>query len=95
MNTSEFVSVEKESIASFHFPSEDVLRDESDRLMRRQTIDRAISLGNLEHHKVKIYFADDAGEKSVNTTIWAVTDKAILLKQNVVLPIHRIIKLEI
>jgi len=95
MNTSEFVPVEKESIASLHFPAEEILRYESEKAVRRETIDRAISLGNLEHYKVKIYFADDTGEKLVNTTIWAVTDKAILLKQNVVLPIHRIIKLEI
>jgi len=95
MNTSEFVSVEKEDIASLHFPAEEILQYESERKVRRETVDRAISLGNLEHYKVKIYFADDAGEKLVNTTIWAVTDKAILLKQNVVLPIHRIIKLEI
>jgi hypothetical protein len=95
MSTSEFISVEKEVIASLHFPGDEVLRSESERLQRRESIDRAISLGNLEHYKVKIYFADDSGEKLVNTTIWAVTDEAILLKQNVVLPIHRIIKLEI
>ena len=95
MNISESVQVEKESVASLHFPAEEILRTESERSLRRQEIDRAISLGNLEHYKVKIYFADDSGEKVVNTTIWAVTDKAILLKQNVILPIHRIIKLEI
>jgi len=95
MNTTEFTLVEKESIGSLHFPHEEILRNESERKMRRMGIDRAISLGNLEHYKVKIYFADDTGEKLVNTTIWAVTDQAIVLKQNVVIPIHRIIKLEI
>ena len=95
MNTSEFISIEKEAIASLHFPGEEVLRSEDERSQRRGSIDRAISLGNLEHSKVKIYFADDSGGKLVNTTIWAVTDEAILLKQNVVLPIRRIIKLEI
>jgi uncharacterized protein (UPF0248 family) len=64
-------------------------------LNRKLSIDRAISLGNLERHKVKIIFSDSIGIKKVDTTIWAVTDKAILLKQNTVVPIHRIHKLEI
>ena len=95
MNTGEFIEVEKEHVSELHFPAEEILRSNSDKEARQQGIDRAISLGNLEHYKVKIYFADDEAEKVVHTTIWAVTDQAILLKQNVVLPIHRIIKLEI
>lgn len=95
MNTGEFIEVEKENVANLHFPMEEILRNSGQKEARQQGIDRAISLGNLEHYKVKIYFADDEGEKVVHTTIWGVTDRAILLKQNVVLPIHRIIKLEI
>lgn len=95
MITGEYTLVEKEEVAMMHFPMEDVLKDAVQKLQREDSISRANSLGNLEHYKVKIYFADDAGSKWVHTTIWGVTDKAILLKQNVVLPIHRIIKLEI
>jgi hypothetical protein len=95
MVDSEFKLVEKEEVASFHFPEEEVLVNESDRKFRKSELERAISLGNIEHLKVKIYFADDKSEKLVNTTIWAITDNAILLKKNVVIPIRRIIKLEI
>ncbi len=95
MVDSRFKLVEKEEVASFHFPEEEVLVNESDRKFRKSELDRAISLGNIEHLKVKIYFGDDKGEKVVNTTIWAITDHAILLKKNVVVPIRRIIKLEI
>lgn len=95
MVTGDFILVEKEDVAEMHFPLEDVLTDATDKHQRDESINRANSLGNLEHYKVKIYFADEAGSKWVHTTIWGVTDKAILLKQNVVLPIHRIIKLEI
>lgn len=95
MITGEFTLVEKEEVAGLHFPQEDVLMDSDQIHQRDESINRANSLGNLEHYKVKIYFADDAGSKWVHTTIWGVTDKAILLKQNVVLPIQRIIKLEI
>ena len=95
MDTSKFELVEKEMVAVMHFPSEEILSDENARAARNESLTRANSLGNLEHYKVKIYFADDAGDKLVHTTIWGVTDQAILLKQNVTLPIHRIIKLEI
>jgi hypothetical protein len=87
--------VEKEVIEKYHFSEVEILTTEEDRKERQKKLDRAISLGNLEHQKVKIYFADDEGKKVVHTTIWAVTDKAILLKTNVVIPINRIIKLEI
>ena len=95
MITGDYILVEKEAVADLHFPKEDVLTDSAQKLLRDEGINRANSLGNLEHYKVKIYFADNTGSKWVNTTIWGVTDEAILLKQNVVLPIHRIIKLEI
>lgn len=95
METKRFELVEKEVIASFYFPEGNVLKSDTDKKILQSELDRAISLGNIEHLKVKIYFEDDKGEKVVNTTIWAITDTAILLKKNVVIPIRRIIKLEI
>jgi hypothetical protein len=95
MDTQEFVQIEKEAVGLLHFPHEDILTNEDQKAARKLAMNRAISLGNLEHYKVKIYFADGDGEKVVHTTIWAVTDEAIVLKQNVVIPIERIIKLEI
>jgi hypothetical protein len=87
--------VEKESVGELVFPIEEILTSDSEILNRKLSIDRAISLGNIEHHKVKIIFSDSIGIKKVDTTIWAVTDKAIVLKQNTIVPIHRIHKLEI
>ncbi len=95
METSRFELVEKEEVSSFHFPEGEVLENDEDKKGIKRELDRAISLGNVEHLKVKIFFADDKGDKLVNTTIWAITDNAILLKKNVVIPIRRIIKLEI
>jgi hypothetical protein len=95
METNRFELVEKEMVTSFQFPEGEVLTNENDRKFLKSELNRAISLGNIEHLKVKIYFQDDKSEKVVNTTIWAITDHAILLKKNVVIPIRRIIKLEI
>lgn len=95
MDTHNFVLIEKEEVSSLHFPKEEVLEDVDLINARKLAVDRAISLGNLEHYKVKIYFVDDISEKMVHTTIWAVTDVAIVLKQNVLIPTNRIVKLEI
>jgi hypothetical protein len=92
---SEFVLVEKEEVARLKFPKSDVLQTEKDQQSLQAELDRALALGNLEHHKVKIYFEDDKKKRVVHTTIWTLTDKAIVLKQNVIIPLNRIFKLEI
>ncbi len=91
--TDEFTIIEKEAIASLKFPATDVLEDDIELKTRISDINRALSLGNLEHSKIKIFFQDNESKKIVNTTIWAVTDKNVVLKQGVVIPINRIYKL--
>ncbi len=49
-------------------------------------------LGNLERSKVNIVFADEKGSKKVETTVWGVTDKSVILKQSTVIPLARTIK---
>ncbi len=90
-----FKLVEKEEVANSHFPADEALKKESEKNARKKSLSRAIALGNLEHQKVRIYFSDTEGNKYVETTIWGLTDHEIVLKKNVVLPIHRIIKLDI
>jgi hypothetical protein len=87
--------VEKEEVAGFHFPEDEILTRESEIKTRKDVLTRAISLGNLEHQKVRIYFTDSEANKYVETTIWGLTDHEIVLKKNVVIPIHRVYKLEI
>jgi uncharacterized protein (UPF0248 family) len=91
--TEEFTIIEKEDIASLSFPTTDVLDDDNEIKTRIGEINRALSLGNLEHSKIKIFFEDNESKKIVNTTVWAVTDKNVILKQGVMIPIHRIYKL--
>lgn len=90
--STEFTTIEKEAIADLHFPKKDVLEEREDIARRKQELDRALSLGNLEHSKIKIYFEDDASKKMVETTIWGVTEERVILKQGVVIPIQRIYK---
>ena len=95
MNLEGFSVVEKEAIADFQFPAEEILKIEADKKALESQLNRAIALGNLEHQKVRIFFEDVEGSKFVETTIWGITDKAILLKKNVRIPKNRIVKLEI
>jgi len=91
----DFELIEKEDVSHLIFPEDEVLPKPKMIAERNLELNRAIALGNLEHQKVKIYFLDSKGKKYVNTTIWAVTEESVVLKQNAVVPIHRIVKLEI
>ncbi|WP_395056001.1 hypothetical protein [Flavobacterium sp.] len=87
-----FEIIEKEAIENLHFPEIDVLEGIEAINQRNSDLERALSLGNLEHSKIKIYFEDDYSKKVVETTIWGVTDKRVILKKGVVIPINRIYK---
>ncbi|MFV5693574.1 hypothetical protein ACM55K_16240 [Flavobacterium sp. LT1R49] len=91
--TEEFQIIDKEDIALLKFPTTDVLDDMDEIKTRISEINRALSLGNLEHSKIKIFFEDNESKKIVDTTVWGVTDKNVMLKQGVMIPIHRIYKL--
>ena len=87
--------LEKEQVADLRFPAEEVLLSAESIKLRKEELEKALKLGNIEHGKMKIIFEDSEGLKQVETTIWGVTDKRIILKQGVVIPIHRIIEVKI
>ncbi len=87
-----FELIEKEKIAELSFPKVDVLNDVSEKNQRFNDLNRALSLGNLEHSKIKIYFEDNNSKKVVETTVWGLTDHRVILKQGNVIPINRIFK---
>lgn len=91
--TSEFQLIDKETISSLVFPKKEVLEEKDAIIQRKNDLDRALSLGNLEHVKIKIFFEDDSSKKAVETTIWGVTDSRVILKQGVVIPVNRIYKI--
>ena len=87
-----FQSIEKEDIRQLHFPATDVLDERADMVQRQVELSRALSLGNLEHGKIRIYFEDATSKKMVETTVWALTDNSVVLKQGIGIPINRIYK---
>lgn len=95
MTTTTFEMIEKEKIESLKFPTQEVLLDKEQIKERESELNRALTLGNLEHTKIKIYFEDDKSRKLVETTVWGVTDKRVILKQGVVIPINRVHKISL
>lgn len=95
MNTATFEKIEKENISSLKFPNSEVLMDPEKINERNADLNRALSLGNLEQTKIKIYFEDETSCKVVETTVWGVTDKRVILKQGVVIPINRVHQIKI
>lgn len=89
-NATKPIKVEKESISNLKFPESEVLASTDAIKIRTSSLERAMKLGNLEHNKIKIIFEDSEGLKQVETTVWGVTDKRVILKQGVVIPINRI-----
>lgn len=85
-----FETIEKESIHSLKFPAADVLDDRNDISQRHSDLNRALSLGNLEHGKTRIFFEDNQSKKVVETTVWGVTDNQVILKKGIRIPINRI-----
>ena len=90
--TTDFEIIEKEDIETLSFPHHDVLEDKEEINQRNSELKRALSLGNLEHSKIKIFFEDDKSKKVVETTVWGLTDNSIILKKGVNIPINRILK---
>jgi hypothetical protein len=86
----QFAKIDKEAISGLRFPENEVLKDPNSIVDRNLALNRALSLGNLEHSKARIYFEDDTSLKMVETTVWGLTDKRVILKQGIVIPINRI-----
>ncbi len=85
-----FDTIEKETVASLRFPEKEVLNNPESISQRARDIERGMLLGNNYKGKVKILFEDSQGRKQIETTIWGFTDKRVLLKRDLVIPIHRV-----
>ena len=82
-----FNEVEKEIIPQLDIKKEEVLPDERLRQERNQLLHKAMVLGNNYKNKVKIVFQTLSGPRAVETTIWATTDKNVILKGGIFIPV--------
>ncbi|WP_194778404.1 hypothetical protein [Pararhodonellum marinum] len=92
MNT--VIHLQKEDILSIKFPKIDVLTNSVEIKLRERDLERACFLGNSEHTKVKITFADaEMSLYEIETTVWAITEDGLCLKGHLYLPKRAIIAL--
>jgi hypothetical protein len=85
------IPIEKEKIKDLRFSHREVLADQEAIAKRHQELYRSQLLGNIFQSKVWIHFETADGRFfKVNTTIWAVGEKFIVLKQGVTIPISAI-----
>lgn len=86
--------INKEQLSDFHFSKVDVLSGETQQSLRLKDLNHARVLGNVDHTKVKIIFANEMGNRAmVETTIWAVTEECICLKGALFIPIIAIFQI--
>lgn len=89
------VLIEKETIPELHFPSEAIERTKDEQKILSMKLQKAQTLGNIHHNKIKIWFKDDTELKEVRTTVWAVGADNVVLKKGVFIPMHRIVDIQI
>lgn len=69
---------------------------EEDRVMRKIKLNRGLILGNAYKRKVKLHFFDKyENPLFVETTIWAITEKSVILKGGKNIPIDSIYKVSL
>ncbi len=79
--------IEKENILCLQFKNQEVLVDTDAQKHRMSELNRATALGNAYKGKVKIIFQSLSGLNMVDTTVWATTDKNVVLKGGLLIPI--------
>lgn len=87
--------IPKELIATLRFPRQPLMLTETERTGILHNMEEATRLGNAEHGKCRIVFQDDEGLKAVETTIWTFDPENIVLKYGMVIPVARVVSVDI
>ncbi len=72
----------------------DVLATEQEKKHRNRVLYLAMILGNGYKSKVKITFESIDGPRLVETTVWATTERNVMLKGGVTIPVQSIYSVE-
>ncbi len=80
--------ISKEQITHSNFPDGEVLANDDLKYQRQERLVKGMVLGNSYKKKIDILFETSKGMSQVKTTIWATTNRAVLLKGGISIPIH-------
>ncbi len=103
MKSLEKLEIKKENIVHLSFPIDDVIDNINKQHIRLEKLKQAMVTGNALKHKVKIYFVDEFDRKEskpnkvkfVYTTVWFVSEKHVVLKGGIIIPINSIVDVEL
>jgi len=87
--------IDKDEVAHINWPTDDFYQNEDKKENVIVKLKIALYLGNMEKIKCRIYFRDFISIKMIETTVWAVCEKNILIKSGMWIPIRRIVDVEI
>ena len=83
--------IDKNEVANLIWPKESLHNNEDEKMDLLIKLKVALILGNMERIKCRIVFMDSIGIKVIETTIWAVCEKNILIKAGLWVPIRRVV----
>lgn len=86
------IDISRLDTAELYFPNGEVLERGLDRRERSRIIHKATYFGNITHQKVLILFKTEQEVYQVNTTIWLHYNGKIFLKDNISIPVERILE---
>ena len=87
--------IPKEEVTTLKFVPYDVLSTEDERKERFRKLEKAMLLGNGYKAKVKITFETLEGARKIETTVWEASDDQLMIKSDVMIPIHAVIDVEL
>ena len=93
-NYSKCKSIDRNSIPQLEFLSKDVLLTLDSKKSRQKQLQDATFIGNIEEKKVTLEFLSKSGFHLIHTTIWAVTNEWVVLKEKQKIPIKSIRAIE-
>lgn len=95
MHSISVTKVDKSQLSSISFGKNDKL-EQGSRSLIRYNLQRALTLGNLYKSHVLILFYNEQGSyMETEATVWAVSEKYIMIKGGTVIPIDSIIDVKI
>lgn len=87
--------VQKEVIPLCQFDKQEKLSSPLEQKDREDKIFRAMVMGNTYKKKALITFEAQDGVKQVKTTVWAMTNENVILKNGITIPQCNILNIEV
>ena len=92
MIASAAIKIEKEFITNYTFTDGQSNISAEQQKQNSKKLFRAMLLGNGFHNKVKILFTTTQGLRMVETTVWAYTERFVMLKGGVFIPVESVVE---